>query len=532
MKKIISIIIISVIAFGCDDRLDELNTDKKNPAQVPASSLFSNGLKNGFDILNSINVNENVFNLYVQYFTTTTYPEETRYNLTSRTIPENFWFSIYVDALSDLNEAKNLINSDLENEPTNPEELTNQIAIINIFEAYLYHTLVDVFGNVPYSEALDPDNITPVYDDAQAIYDEIIMKINTALSNLDESQPAFGATQDILYHDDLSKWMKFANTLKLRIGMRYADVDPNRSTSLVNEALSAGIFESNADNASLEYLSAAPNTNPVYEDLVLSGRQDFILAETVGDVLNSLQDPRITAFATPVAFGYRTDDNNNRLDSTIVDSPGYFIVWDAVNGSDSLSWQQGTFTISASDANLNPRVFRGGLIGENNSFVTHAKVGPALYADPSLPGTIMSYSEVEFLLAEAVERGGYNVSGTAEEHYNAGIEASFDQWGVNGYEDYISQLEVAYATADGDWRNKIGRQLWIALYDMGVESWNSWKRLNHDTLKPLEGDTEVTVPLRLTYPLIEDQLNGDNVAAASQAIGGDEKYTRIFWDVN
>ncbi|MCX2742755.1 SusD/RagB family nutrient-binding outer membrane lipoprotein [Mangrovivirga sp. M17] len=532
MKKIISILILVVFAFACDDRLDDLNTDKKNPEVVPASSLFSNGLKNGFDILNSINVNENVFNLYVQYFTTTTYPEETRYNLTSRTIPENFWFAIYVDALSDMNEAKKLINEDLNNEPLNPEELTNQIAVINIFEAYMYHTLVDVFGNVPFTEALDPENITPVYDDAEAVYDAVLSKINTALGNLDESNPAFGSTQDILYHDDLSKWMKFANTLKLRIGMRYADLNPSRSVSLVNEALAAGVFESNEDNAALQYLNVAPNTNPVYEDLVLSGRQDFILAETVSNLLSSLQDPRITEYATPVAFGYKTDDDNNKLDSTIVDSPGYYILWEAVDGSDSLTWREGTFTISAADADRNPRVYRGGLIGENNSYVTHAKVGPSLYADPSLPGTIMSYAEVEFLLAEAVERGGYNVSGTAEEHYNAGIEASFDQWGVEGFEDYIVQPDVAYTTAEGDWRNKIGRQLYLALYDMGVESWNSWKRLDHDVLQPLYGDAEVTVPVRLTYPLIEDQLNGENVSAASQAIGGDEKDTRIFWDVN
>ncbi|NMM48547.1 SusD/RagB family nutrient-binding outer membrane lipoprotein [Marinigracilibium pacificum] len=532
MKKLISILIIVVIAFACDDRLDELNTDKKNPAQVPASSLFSNGLKNSFDILNSIDVNENVFNLYIQYFTTTTYPEETRYNLTSRTIPENFWFAIYVDALADLNEAKKLINVDLESEPPNAAELNNQLALITFLEAFMYSTLVDVFGNVPYTEALNPDNITPAYDDAESIYDDLVARIDAALNSLDMSEPAFGPNQDILYHDDLSLWVKFANTLKFRMGMRLADYNSTKSQSWVNSALAGGVFESNADNAALSYQSIAPNTNPVYVDLVLSGRQDFILAETIGNRLNELRDPRITAYVTPVAFAYKTDENSVKLDSTITNSTGYYIVWEAVDGTDSLTWRNGTFTVRAADADKNPRVFKGGKIGANNSYVIHAKVGPALYANPSLPGTIMSYAEVEFLMAECVERGGYNVTGTAEEHYNAGILASFNQWGVDGYDDYIMQPNVAYNTAAGDWKNKIGRQLWLSQYDMGVEAWNSWKRLDHDAPYPLDGDTEVTIPYRFTYPLIEDQLNGVNVTAASNAIGGDEKYTKIFWDVN
>src|SRR5690606_10671047 len=94
---------------------------------------------------------------------------------------------------------------------------------------------------------------------------------------------------------------------------------------------------------------------------------------------------------------------------------------------------------------------------------------------------------------------------------------------------YLAQPSVAYATAAGDWKEKIGTQKWIALYNRGYDAWVEWRRLDAPTLlPPVEG---LVVPLRMIYPVNEATLNGANKAAASSAIGGDSSDTALWWDV-
>jgi hypothetical protein len=143
---------------------------------------------------------------------------------------------------------------------------------------------------------------------------------------------------------------------------------------------------------------------------------------------------------------------------------------------------------------------------------------------------LLSYSEVEFLLAEAVERG-FAVGGTAMGHYNAGITASIMEWGGTEAEAtaYIAQPTVNYMTAPGTFKQKIGTQKWLALYNNPVEGWKEWRRLDAPSLvKPALGISEI--PLRLTYPTTEMNSNGENAEAASAAIGGNTVTSKVFWD--
>ena len=484
MKKLLYISFITLFFIGCDDRLEELNTDKRNPAEVDPTSLFAQGLRETVDNLASISVNDNPFNLYAQFWAQTTYPDESQYNLVSRSIPHNFWINGYRDALAQFSEAREAIVEQLESGTSGlPDEvLNNRIAVIDIMMAYVYHTMVDVFGDVPYSEALDPENISPAYDDARTIYNSLIGTLTTASAAIDVDAAGFPEAQDLMYRGDMAKWFKFANSLKLRLGMRLADVDPAASVSIVNEALAAGVFTSNDDNAAMAYQSASPNTNPIYEDLVLSGRHDFVAANTLVDIMNELDDPRRAV---------------------------YF------------------------DDNLGAGVYVGGIYGSANNFSNFTQIGEILHT-PEFPGVLMNYAEVEFLQAEAAERGGYNVSGTAAEHYHEGIRASFNQWGLSDdlANAYIAQPEVNYNTAPGDWRQKIGLQLWLALYNQGFEAWATWRRLDFEGLVPPPDMDMEDIPLRFIYPLEEAQLNRPNYTAAGSAIGGDAITTPLFWDVN
>ena len=110
MKKIIlSILIVSGIAFSCDDRMEELNRPKKDATVPSGEALFANGVRGLFDMMVSTDVNENVFRLYSQYWAQTTYPDESQYNMVSRNIPDNFWTNAYRDVLKDLDEARKVI---------------------------------------------------------------------------------------------------------------------------------------------------------------------------------------------------------------------------------------------------------------------------------------------------------------------------------------------------------------------------------------------------------------------------------------
>lgn len=484
MKKILYIALFTLFFVGCDDRLEDLNTDKRNPAEVDPTSLFTQALRETFDMMVSINVNDNPFNLYAQFWAQTTYPEESQYDLTGRSIPANFWTNGYRDALIDYKESRRLIQEQLATGSTGLSDavLNNRIAAINIMSAYVYAVMVDTFGDIPYSEALDPDNLNPKYDDARSIYGSVIDSLDMAIANIDTGEEGFPIAQDPLYEGDMENWVLFANSLKLRLGMRLADVDKPASVTIVNEALAAGVFMSNEDNASMTYYGSSPNTNPIYEDLVLSGRADFVAANTVIDVMNALDDPRRTVY-------FRE--------------------------------------------NLGDGDFEGGIYGTANNYSAFTQVGDILHT-PDFPGTIFNYAEVEFLQAEAIERGGYMVEGTAEQHYNAGIEASFNQWGLSDamYASYIAQPDVSYNTASGDWKQKVGIQLWLALYNQGFEAWSTWRRLDFEAFNAPPGLTFDDIPLRFTYPLEEAQLNGPNYLSAGEKIGGDVVSTQVFWDVN
>jgi hypothetical protein len=125
------------------------------------------------------------------------------------------------------------------------------------------------------------------------------------------------------------------------------------------------------------------------------------------------------------------------------------------------------------------------------------------------------------------------MGGTAEEFYHRAIRASIREWGGTDAEAdaYIAQEDVNWDTADGDWRQKIGLQKWLALYNNGLEGWTTWRLLDFEGFKVPPGLTEEDIPNRLVYPVNEATLNGVNLRQAADAIGGDTVQSKIFWDV-
>ncbi|GGE96662.1 Starch-binding associating with outer membrane [Chishuiella changwenlii] len=478
MKKILLGLVTVFALNSCtDEDYDNLNHDPINPEVVPASYLVTGATTSYFYRMISTNVNQNIFRLVSQYWNETQYTQETNYDLEGRQISDNLWNEISMNVLYDLNEAKKIVNNDTS---LNQAQKDNQLAVIDLLQVQAWQMLVDTFGNIPYSEALQGVTlVNPKYDDAKTIYEDLIKRAIESTNKINASTAGFGSN-DIIYNGDMTKWKKFGASLQLKLGIQLSDVDAALAQSTITNAINAGVFASQADNFTLVYTGSEPYTNPLWIDLIKSDRQDFVAANTIVDDMNALNDPRRAKFFKE---------------------------------------------------NLGAGVFVGGEYGRATNFATHSQISATLES-MSYPGTLLDYTEVQFMLAEAAARG-FAVGGTAESFYNAAIKASFEFWGNTTAEadTYLAQPNVAYATAAGDWKQKIGTQFWIAMYNKGFEGWNVWRRLDAPTFN-LPQATKNPVPTRYTYPIRERNLNKTNYEQASSAIGGDKQTTKLFWDVN
>jgi hypothetical protein len=481
MKKIVLLLSFLALTISCTDDITGLNTDTKNPTSAKPEFLFTNAQKALVDQMVNASVNRNVFRMLVQHWTETTYPDESQYNLTTRPIPDTHFTTLYRDVLRDFKESNILLNKVVTAGASEAAVVTNKKAIIEIMNAYTFSVLVDSFGNVPYSEALDIEaHPLPKYDDAQTIYKDLIVRLAAAQSSLIASEASFGSA-DLIYGGNVAKWKRFANTLRLRLAINMSDVDATYASAQATAAINAGIMTSNNDDANLNYLGAQPNANPLYADIVESGRKDFVIADTFVNKLNSLSDPRRAKY----------------------------------------------FTFAPSTTQ-----YKGGVYGSSNSYTLFSTINNTVLA-PTFPGTILAYSEQEFLLAEAAARG-ITAAGVAATHYNSAVIASMNIWGVDATDATAYLIANPYnGTSTAAWKKSIGEQAWIALYNRGFEAWNSWRRLDFPVLlAPATTYNDIkSVPTRLTYPAGEATVNATNVTAAAATVtGGDKLTSKIFWD--
>ncbi|SFB76058.1 Starch-binding associating with outer membrane [Flagellimonas taeanensis] len=473
MKNYIVIFLIALF-FSCSGDLEDMNVDVKNATEAPAENFFNNAVKNMSDLLSGITygANGNPFNttrLLVQQISSVTYNEGTTYY-------SNFtWDNVYLGVLINLDQSAQVIEA---TPPTNATVAANQLAIIEIMTVFTYAKLVESFGDIPYSQALDYDNISPAYDADEVIYEDLISRLTTAINTLDEGQASW--SQDILYNGDVTGWKKFGSSLLLQMGMRVIDADATLGTQAITAAL-PNVFTSNADVAQVEHLESQPNTAELWTDLAVGNRRDFVGCEPFVDYMNALEDPRRAVF------------------------------FQEVDGTDG--------------------VYLGSPSGLAVTYFDYSRFGTLFY-QPATPVIFMDYSTVEFLLAEAAERGIGGVADAAG-HYTEAIRASFGYYGLADSADaYLANPDVDYATAPGTWEEKIGMQKWVALFNQGLEAWTEYRRLDYPVLEAPPLSFVPTVPVRLTYPISEQTLNQANYESAASSVGGDLMTTKLFWDVN
>jgi len=316
------------------------------------------------------------------------------------------------------------------------------------------------------------------------VYAGMLRDLTAGAALVSDGAPGFGAG-DILYSNDFTKWRRFANSLRMRLAMRMAEVDPGTAQTEFVAAHNAGGFQSNADNAMFSWV-AAPYRNPLFENW--QGRDDHGISATMVDMLASMNDPRLALYAEPA-----TEDGAYR------------------------GLQNGDIT---------PEL----------SLAWYSRIGNFWRADgAATPTALMTYSEVLFLQAEAAQRGW--IAGDPATLYMDAIRANmnqYDAWSpANGPTDteidaYLAQPSIAYLGLD-----QIQLQNWIGLYMNGAEAWSHVRRTGVPNLIPGPDLTLSRIPVRFSYPDLEQSLNSTNLnAAVSRQGGGLDLVTPVWWDIN
>ena len=476
------ILVIGLLVSACE--LPD-NVNPKAATDVPAETLLTNAIRNSLNLIDNMSQNTNVSRMMTQYIGMTQYTDPSRYQFSDRQIPDGYWNTSYL-VLQDFNEVKLLIQDQSGSESFNRMN-ANRLAIIDIMEVLVYHNMVDIFGDVPYTEALGGfDNKTPVYDNQTAIYSDLQLRLTADIATLTAgaADGSWGA-EDLVYQGDVAMWKKFAATVKARMGVRLADVDPGTAQSELTAAINAGMFAA-GESMQLPWTAVTPHTNTIYASFVPSARNDYGPANTIIDMMNDLGDARLPAYFTQV-------DTSTEVG---VEKWAYVgIIY-------------GTTTVA---------------------YTSISHFSDAMF-EPDFPATFACNAEVEFILAEALARGMSiaPLTGTTEDHYLAGIAESHAHWGVTVDPAYLTHVDVAWDVARD--KELIGTQKWLALNNRGMEGWCVWRTFDWPVLNPPTDMTYTDIPYRMPFPYNEPDLNGDNYTAAAAAIGGDDVRTLLFWD--
>ena len=466
--------IVSLFTVASCDKIKDFkdtNTDQNQTTTPIPSALLTNvesnmGANLGFDA-GGINTGSG---LYAQYYSETQYTEVSRYNK-----PNYNYDSYYAGPIEDLQNIINY-NSDPASAGTAAAfgSNNNQIAIARILKAHYVKFLTDAVGDLPYFDALKGNTgvISAKYDGQQAIYTDLIKELKEAVEQFDNGTTVQG---DIIFGGDVSKWQKYANSLRLLIALNMQKADAGTGKTEFLDALnnSAGVIQDNSDNVTINYPGGV-FPQPIYNYYVLTQRLDFGVSETMTDQLSSTNDPRINAFGSSTKgfpYGLTRDD----------------AVAFAGANSDWARILAGTNTPTASS------------------------------------WTLLSAANIDLARAEAAQLGWTSENVTTL--FQNGIQASFDQWGQGDASVYYSGL-----TPDA---KQIAIQEWLAFYPNGLEGWDVYRRTGFPTLTPAPGTTN-GIPRRATYGTNDYSYNSSNVtaAAAIYTVNGqpDSQWGRIWWD--
>lgn len=422
---------------------------------------------------------------------------------------------------------------EIQNLTADKPELSNLSGIALIVELLNIEAVTDVYGDCPFSQALQAKAgiSQPVYDKQQDIYSSMLSKLDSVINTLDASKAT--PTNDIFpYKGDIAKWKKFGYSLMLRMAMRLTKADPSTAQEYAEKAAAGGTFASNDDNAYIVLDNADGFNNANSSALtVAEDYSEVKWGKYLINYLKSTNDPRLSVIAEVPQPGTANAGNESLPgDNTPANQVGMPNGYDQNGGATDIS---------------NEPDYPGGSGSGDDFNVTgkYSRPKTSLYLSLSAPSFILTYAQTEFLLAEAAVRG-WSVGATASVHYANALAAALQTYGTFNSTTPISEgTATTYAAANPldvstteNSLEQINTQYWIltgTIFDFD-EAWSNWRRSGYPVLTPVNytgNFTGGTIPRRQAYPASEASTNPANYTTAVGALSGGDNYTsRVWWD--
>ena len=398
-----------------------------------------------------------------------------------------------------------------------------------VMKAYTFGLITDLWGDAPYSQALKaeegPQFFKPVFDPQRDIYLGILDDLETANTLLSKTAAEYeniDESQDVLYEGDVSRWRKFANSLALRYYMRLSLKEPGVAQEGIEKITSdPGLYPLitvASEDANVAYIGSSPAdswpTNTAFNPDPSGEYMRTKLSATLVDALQALDDPRLGVWANPIEIPLvlvagsdvdRIVDGKREISQDIVDA--YEAAWNVGVDYDPDFVGIPPSVFAAPQYNLNPNL-------EQGVYNPHASQLNDIYKEtsgPLLQMRLLSAAEVHLILAEAALYGW--APGSPEDHYAAGIQQSFNAWGVgSAFADYI-------AGAPYTGIESIIEQKWIASWSAAAESWFDYRRTGLPNLQTGESAKRAALPLRFYYHFDNEiSKNTENAEAAIQRL--------------
>ncbi len=477
----VSLLLMMIFVAACADNFEELNTSPNQATEksVTPDLLLPFLIEKPVDLTRGSNIRSERLNLdggmlWIQYFARRVYTYEGDTYSPSGDLAKNTWEKLYTEALLNAERIRKLATIE-------GQENAHYEGVALVMRSWVYSLLTDTFGPIPYTQSLqgkaEEEILKPAYDAMPVVYEGMINDLDHAVELLGQEADPIGG--DILFDGDIERWIKFANSLQLKL-LNRASSAPDfavdiaaKMTEIVNNR---PIFTGNDDYAFLAHSATRPSNNEWNEVVVNGGRDDWRASATLIDALNALNDPRVAIFFDPTAAGEYAGMPNGLPDALALE-----------------------YTAKAS------------FIG-------------AKMREAATPTVIMSYAELQFVLAEAALRG--DVSGDPKAYLDAAINASFNQFGLTTPEGYLAGQPATH--------ENIMFQKWIGLFGQGIEAWTEYRRTGMPDIMRKDPNAallnEGVLPTRLTYPQTEYSLNNAAIQEGLNLLGGpDNMRTQLWW---
>ncbi len=508
-NSFILIIFVSgiILNTGCTKKFDSINTDPTTFSSLPAATIpkaFAISEWEGvyadpgnYEVIHSLYID-----LWSQYFVDGGGYAGDRYLLD----PNLIIFSWNLTYTVNWPSLKLVLD---QTEKTAP----SANAIAKIWKVYIFHQEADFYGPIPYSQA-GLGLLSIPYDSQESIYINFFSLLDSAttvLSATDPSERPFG-TDDLIYHGDVTKWLKFANSLRLRLALRISSIDPAMAKEQAEKAVAGGVMAANDDNA---FVDVGPNSiNGLAAE---APWENMRMSASMESYLKGYSDPRMPEYYSPAQDDGQFHGVRNGLPPNQI-----------------------PLAVSANGTNL-------------------SNINSARWSDTTqatTPLNVMYSAESYFLMAEGA-LNGWNMGNTAINLYNQGITISLQQWGITdptaiqnylqntsppvAPNDYlhspaVSNVPVKFAADAATQRQQIITQKWLALFPDGIEAWAELRRTGYPVLYPvLQSDNPDVgtsdIIRRITFVAYEYQTNNTAVQAAIPLLNGPDKAsTKVWWN--